>query len=65
MIRLSAVLAVLLLAVCSIAQSVPVNSVLDMPEFVHDWQIWCTCVPRALSRRTTGSESLRLSVLPS
>ena len=40
MIRaLSCALAVLALATVGAAQTAPVNSVLDMSEFVHDWQI--------------------------
>jgi uncharacterized damage-inducible protein DinB len=37
--RLLPVLIVLLLTACSVAQTAPVNSILDMPEFIHDWQI--------------------------
>ena len=37
--RLFIVFAALILAVCSAAQTVPANPILDMPEFVHDWQI--------------------------
>lgn len=37
--RLLLVLTVLVLTACSVAQTAPVTSILDMPEFIHDWQI--------------------------
>jgi uncharacterized damage-inducible protein DinB len=37
--RLSVLVAVLIMAAAAIAQTSQVNSVLDLPEFVRDWQI--------------------------
>jgi hypothetical protein len=39
MSRLLLMLTVLLLTAWSVAQTAPANTILDMPEFIHDWQI--------------------------